>query len=90
MTTRKARLEKVFAAFYPAQKRGAVMWFVEQVEVCSRVRVSQSAIYRWFDGEHVVGGDDLEALLQELEGDAILCRLDRAQAEIDDIKGGLR
>ena len=89
MTTRKTRLLKVFASFFPDDGRGSVKWFIERAKAHG-LGHTKSVVYRWFDGENIVDADPLEGLLQVLEADAILCRLDRAQAEIDDIKGGLK
>ena len=89
MTTRQSRLLRAYDGFYPGDT-GARAWFCEQLKVCSRVKVSRSAVYRWFDGANVVGHEALEGLLKELETDALRARLGRAQAEIDDIKGVLR
>lgn len=87
---RKTRLQKAFTTLTGDHRpRGAVMWFIKQLRdhKCGQ---SKSVVYRWFDGEHVENGDLLEGVLRTLEGDAMLARVERVEAEAKAIREGLK
>ena len=82
--TRRTRLAAAHTTL-TGEKYGPVKWFRDQLaaHLCGH---SQSAVYRWFDGDNVVGADRLEGVLEQLEADAFLKRLDDAEATIRELK----
>ena len=83
--TRRTRIQKAHTSL-TSKKTGSGIWFVGH---CTGV--SQSAIYRWLDNVNLRDGDSelLEGVLRTLEGDAVLKRIERIEAETAKLKGEL-